>query len=210
MNIQLQAPQVTSGTSSSNRNDQSFTNLFPQDAHIYREPTPFPSHYAPATTDSTYISLGDEQNLSRAVASAPFSYGDSTGWWNQSDGSLSQSYHLYANDALMPPIPSFIASDLRNETYPPNALSTAPNNNAFNAIASPIVGTMVTSYPGRRRMHTCRICSRSFARKGDMERHAKCHGPPLFLCPVLECKYHFLGFTRKDKYDLHFRTHQRP
>ena len=51
-------------------------------------------------------------------------------------------------------------------------------------------------------------CNWSFTRKGDMERHTRTHGPPLYFGPVDECKYCTKGFTRKDKRDSHARTHR--
>lgn len=45
-------------------------------------------------------------------------------------------------------------------------------------------------------------CGKSFARKGDMERHARIHLPPGLWCKCGK------GFTRKDKLMEHQRSHQ--
>ena len=51
-------------------------------------------------------------------------------------------------------------------------------------------------------------CSRTkpFARKGELDRHMKSHGPPEFDCPVPGCKRQGdKGFSRKDKLRDHVR-----
>ena len=48
--------------------------------------------------------------------------------------------------------------------------------------------------------HVCLSCGKSFARKGDMERHATTHGPPHLWCNVNGCGK---GFHRLDKLQEH-------
>lgn len=50
-------------------------------------------------------------------------------------------------------------------------------------------------------------CGQFFARKGDMERHARTHGPPTLWCDVDGCTRQ-KGFHRKDKLRDHRKTHE--
>ena len=76
---------------------------------------------------------------------------------------------------------------------------TLPNNNVPTAESS-------------QRGYKCLLvtCTKIYKNKGDMERHLLTHGPPLFWCPVLGCKFNEKGFHRKDHHIKHLRTHPLP
>lgn len=51
-------------------------------------------------------------------------------------------------------------------------------------------------------------CKFTTKRWGDLMRHSSskhCINPKSFECPVIDCKYHHQGFTRKDKLNSHFQ-----
>ncbi|MCJ1249261.1 hypothetical protein MMC30_006484 [Trapelia coarctata] len=56
--------------------------------------------------------------------------------------------------------------------------------------------------------YTCLYnCGKAYARKGDMERHARSHEPPGLWCVVEGCRFQVKGFHRKDKFADHLKTH---
>jgi len=93
----------------------------------------------------------------------------------------------------------------------PNTSYTSFNSNSFQptlhstqpeAISNTADPSMTNAKP-----HSCPYgCGKSFARKGDMERHARAHGPSSLWCDVDGCNK---GFYRKDKLKEHQRKHQR-
>ena len=61
----------------------------------------------------------------------------------------------------------------------------------------------------RTKFYPCLRCDKTFKRKGDMERHARGHGPPTHFCEFPSCKFHTKGFSRKDKLADHMKVHTR-
>jgi len=62
----------------------------------------------------------------------------------------------------------------------------------------------INQEPGSRPRFPYSICGETFARRGDMHRHAKKHGPSKIYCPVLGCRYG--GHPRKDKVNQHIKN----
>ena len=57
------------------------------------------------------------------------------------------------------------------------------------------------------KLHFCPFgCRKPFARKADMERHTRSHGPPSLQCGARGCSK---GFYRKDKLNEHMKTHKK-
>lgn len=59
------------------------------------------------------------------------------------------------------------------------------------------------SYMTNAKPHSCPVCGNPFARKGDMKRHARKHGPSSLRCDVCHS-----GFYRKDKLKEHRKQHE--
>ncbi|MCJ1306245.1 hypothetical protein MMC08_009064 [Hypocenomyce scalaris] len=103
-------------------------------------------------------------------------------------------------------------TDFNNDTFatPPNysLLGTPisiPNGMPTGSSIPPINHRV----PSNNKRYPClHACGKTFARKGDMQRHTKLHGPPTLWCPQEGCKHNNLkGFHRKDTLATHLRTH---
>ena len=115
--------------------------------------------------------------------------------------------------ALPPVITSHASSNtLVSPSVPYSALSQAPflpsaTQSTSNVFVIPGSASIAAPASNPMKPYACSVCSKPFARKGDMERHLRSHGPYLFHCSMPECRYFGKGFHRKDKYDLHCEKH---
>ncbi|MCJ1386749.1 hypothetical protein MMC17_009875 [Xylographa soralifera] len=66
--------------------------------------------------------------------------------------------------------------------------------------------TIAETADGRFKCSNC--CDKSFARKGEAQRHIAKHGVPRFSCPVPGCLYRKKGFYRRDKLISHMKVHK--
>lgn len=100
----------------------------------------------------------------------------------------------------------------QHEQYNPigyqNTSYTSFNSNSFQPTLPSTQPQAIsnTADPSMRnaKPHSCPSCGKSFARKGDMERHARAHGPSSLWCNANGCNK---GFYRSDKLREHLRRH---
>lgn len=160
----------------------------------------------PTRTNSLYASQGygvtpNEQALYSPQSLAPLNPGNPvTNLRQPLDLSIDQGFSAYATQQHeqynLNGYPNTSHTSYNSNSFQPTLPSTQPE-----AIFNTANPSMTNAKP-----HSCPYgCGKSFARKGDMERHAGAHGPSSLWCDVDGCHK---GFYRKDKLREHQRRHE--
>ena len=94
----------------------------------------------------------------------------------------------------------------RGDTIPSNTdFSSGSFQPVFIPLQHPAVPIPTEPSRPNSKIYACSFgCGKSFGRKGDMERHAKSHGPRTLRCNFAGCGKHFY---RKDKLGDHSKIH---
>ena len=107
---------------------------------------------------------------------------------------------------LLNPYPGWSAANtwaLSSSVQP--EMQTGSSSAQGHDTASP---TEVVNPPIQLSRFYCHQCTKSYSRRGDLERHAKSHAqtPELYDCPMPRCQHTgWNGFLRKDKLVQHLR-----
>ena len=183
---------------------QSFIRLLPATAGGYFQPTTLYNDF-PTTGD--WGVLHNLPSTSCSLEDNPLSTND--GYYNACQnldrGPLNSNYLVQeytSRPSLSNPLMGYDAF-AQNELLA--TMASFPSNPIFDS------GTVSATLqiPDASKPYSCFVCARSFAKKGDMKRHSKGYGPPLFHCPKPACKFQIKGFSRKDKFDSHMKAHLR-
>ena len=149
------------------------------------------------------VTCYQEDQLCTSPFSAPWEFRNSV-----ADSTGRRSLNPSSDYAIAPYVPhqygQYGSAESTNSTYSTNDpnffqhTSTLPH-------PEPIYDHTESSVAGAK-PHSCPSCGKSFARKGDMERHARVHRAPHLRCDVEGCKSR--GFYRTDKYKEHLKKHE--
>ena len=186
----------------------------PSDNHTF---APFANPNTSPLTGSTFAA-GAPYNDGFALPTAPvpYSWGGTAVGQGPMDEYIGAGFH-YPDPSLSSMSAFPTDADTDGNAYhgllPANSFDTAQWNGAagFPNLFHPVVNGDAATLDEAQRAPprpTCAVCTRSFGRQGDLDRHAKIHqaGSRVFACAIAGCGY---SSYRKDKLNEHVqRRHQ--